>query len=113
MSKADLPQGLKKLNGYLNKHGLEITAPYDGIRLLDQGGVPCVLCNEVIEDRIYIPSVACIEFGSTVARVICANLAQCDQRCKDNEAKKKAAFEAQLKAIEEHLVFPEDDEVTP
>ena len=91
MSNTNMPQVLKRLNEYLEKHGLEITAPYDGIRLLDQGSVPCVLCNEVIEDRIYIPNVACIEFGSTAARVICANLARCDQRCKDNEAKKKAA----------------------
>ena len=107
MSNTNMPQVLKRLDAYLNKYGLEITAPYDGIRLLDQGSVPCVLCNEVIEDRIYIPNVACIEFGSTVARVVCANLARCDQRCKDNEAKKKAAFEAKLKAIEEQIVFPE------
>ena len=74
-----------------------------------RGGAPCVLCNDVIEDRIYIPSVTCIESGVPICRVICANLARCDQRCKDNEAKKKAAFEAQLKAVEEHLVFPEDE----
>jgi hypothetical protein len=102
-----MPQVLKRLDAYLNKHGLEITAPYDRIRLLDQGSVPCVLCNEVIEDRIYIPNVTCIESGVTVDRVICANLAQCHKRCKDNEAKKKAAFKAKLKAIEEQIVFPE------
>jgi hypothetical protein len=106
VSKADLPQGLKRLNVYLRKHGLEIIEPYDGIRMMDRKGVPCVLCNEATEAQIYIPSVSCIEFGSTIARVICADLAQCHKRCFDNEAKEKAAFEARLKAIEEHLVFP-------
>lgn len=113
MSKVDLPQVLKKINRYLNKHGLEIVAPYEGIRMLDQKGVPCVLCGEETEDRIYIPNVATIHSGVTISRVMCANLAQCYKRCKDREEAEKAAVEAQFKAvfkaIEEHLVFPEDE----
>jgi hypothetical protein len=107
VSKADLPQGLKRLNVYLRKHGLEIVAPYDGIRMIDRKGFPCFLCNEVTEVRIYFPSVAVIDSGSTIAMVICANRAQCHKRYNDIEAEEKAAIEEHLKAIEEHLVFPD------
>ena len=109
MSKAELPQVLKKLDRYLHKSGLALTAPYDGIRVLDRGVVPCVLCGEETEARIYIPNVIDLESGVLICRVMCANLARCHKRCKDREEAEKDAFEAQFKAIEEHLVFPEDE----
>lgn len=106
MSKAELPQVLKRLNGYLRKHGLEITMSYDDIKVMKRTGTPCTLCDDVAEPKIYIPWLTRIESRATTASTVCVNLALCEQRRKYNEAGKKAKFETRLKAIEEQIVYP-------
>ena len=109
MSKAELPQVLKRLDVYLRKHGLMITEPYDGIRFVHQSETFCTLCGDMSEGQIYIPSLAEIQFSTIRIRTVCANLERCDQRRKDNAAREKASRESRLQVIEEHLVFPEGE----
>jgi hypothetical protein len=106
MEKAALPQALKRLDGYLRKHGWMITAPYDGIKFMHQSATLCVLCGNIIEGQIFIPSLTDVDSGVLTAGAVCANLAQCEQRRKDREAQEKATIESRLKVIEEQIVFP-------
>jgi hypothetical protein len=106
MEKAALPQALKRLDGYLRKHGWMITAPYDGIKFMHQSATLCVLCGNITEGQIYIPSLTDIKSSVAIARTVCANLELCAQRREDSAAREKAACESRLKVIEEQLVFP-------